>query len=471
MAADDLRIIKPQSGPQEAFAASPADIAIYGGAAGGGKSFALLMEPLRHCTTNKDFAAVFFRRKTTEVRNPGGLWDVSSKLYPLVGAKPIEHVLEWNWPKGGKVKFAHLEHEKTVYDWQGSQVPLICFDELTHFSKTQFFYMLSRNRSECGVRPYVRATTNPDADSWVAEFIAWWIDQDTGLPIPERSGVVRWFIRINDSLIWTDTREQMLLEHGRGDLPEDHEEQIQPKSVTFIAAKLSDNKILMKADPAYRANLMAQSAVERARLMDGNWKIRPAAGLYFRREWVRVIDAAPAGLEWIRFWDLAATEKTDMNDPDWTVGVKMGIQRAPDRTIQRIVVADARRLRESPMRVRSAITNTAEADSRNVRIGFFKDPGQAGKDQAQNLVAMLARYTAKAYPISGDKVTLFGPFSAQCEAGNVEFVRGGWNDVLFGQLEGFPEAAHDDDADACSGAFNALTAGAGLTQTAMVPGL
>lgn len=462
MAAEVARIIRPQPGPQEAFAASSADIAIYGGAAGGGKSFALLMEPLRHVTGNREFAAVFFRRKTTEVRNPGGLWDVSSKLYPLLGGKPVEHVLEWSWQQGGKVKFAHLEHEKNVYDWQGSQIPLICFDELTHFSKSQFFYMLSRNRSECGVVPYVRATTNPDADSWVAEFIAWWIDQETGMPIPERSGVVRWFVRINDSICWGDTRDELKERFG---------EEVEPKSVTFIGAKLSDNQILMKADPSYKANLMAQSAVERARLMDGNWKIRPAAGLYFRREWVKVIDAAPAGLEWIRFWDLAATEKTDMNDPDWTVGVKMGIQRAPDRSIQRIVVADARRMRESPRGVRNAITNTAEADGRNVRIGFFKDPGQAGKDQAQSLVAMLPRFAAKAYPISGDKVTLFGPFSAQCEAGNVEFVRGSWNEAVFSQLEGFPDAAHDDEADACSGAFNALANGTGLTATANPKGL
>ncbi len=447
MAADDVRVIRPQPGPQEAFAASAADIAIYGGAAGGGKSFALLMEPLRHVTTNAEFAAVFFRRTTTQVRNPGGLWDESAKLYPSVQAQPVKHTLEWVWPKGGRVKFAHLEHDTTVYDWQGAQIPLICFDELTHFTKAQFFYMLSRNRSTCGVRPYVRATTNPDADSWVAEFIAWWIDPDTGLPIPERSGVIRWFVRLNDAILWGDSVEELKERYGAD---------VEPKSVTFIAAKLSDNQILLTADPSYAANLKAQSAVERARLMDGNWKIRPAAGLYFRREWCRVIDARPPGLTWMRFWDLAATEKTDMNDPDWTVGVLMGIKMT-GTTLERCVVADVRRLRESPLGVERAISSTAEADGFGVRIGFFQDPGQAGKAQAAAVVRMLARYQAKAYPISGDKVTLFGAFSAQAEAGAVEYVRAGWNDVVWSQLEGFPEAAHDDDADAHSGAFNALT--------------
>ena len=68
---------------------------------------------------------------------------------------------EWRWPRGGKIKFSHLQFETTVYDWQGAQITLICFDELTHFLAHQFFYMVSRNRSTCGVRPYIRATCNP----------------------------------------------------------------------------------------------------------------------------------------------------------------------------------------------------------------------------------------------------------------------------------------------------------------------
>lgn len=70
--------------------------------------------------------------------------------------------------------------------------------------------MMSRNRSTCGVRPYIRATCNPDADSWVAELIAWWIDQDTGYPIPERSGRIRYFIRYDDKMIWGDTRQELV---------------------------------------------------------------------------------------------------------------------------------------------------------------------------------------------------------------------------------------------------------------------
>jgi len=199
---------------------------------------------------------VFFRRNTTQVRNPGGLWDESMKLYPATGGVPAQSVILWQWPGGGKVKFAHLEHESSKLDWQGAQIPLICFDELTHFSRSQFFYLLSRNRSMCGVKPYIRATCNPDADSWVAELIAWWIDQDTGYPIPERSGVVRYFCVLNDSVLWGDSADELLDRYGNPDLPIGHEDQIRPKSLTFIGAKLTDNRALMAADPGSSMALM-----------------------------------------------------------------------------------------------------------------------------------------------------------------------------------------------------------------------
>ena len=125
------------------------------------------------------------------------------------------------------------------------------FDELTHFSEAQFFYMLSRNRSTCGVKPYVRATCNPDTDSWVADFIEWWINQETGYAIPERLGVLRYFYRIEGELIWGESIEE-LTEKCTG------VEGFSPdlcKSVTFIASSVYDNEALLRIDPGYLANL------------------------------------------------------------------------------------------------------------------------------------------------------------------------------------------------------------------------
>lgn len=435
--------IRPQEGPQTDFLATSADIAITGGSAGGGKTWSLLLEPLRHVTNTPDFYAVYFRRTTVQVRAPGGLWDESFKLYKPAGGSPLNQPLEWKWDKGGKIKFAHLEHEHTVNEWQGAQVALIMFDELTHFTKSQFFYMLSRNRSLCGVHPYMRATTNPDADSWVKELISWWIDDDTGLAIPERSGILRWFVRLNDAIIWGDSKEALQKIHPEA----------QPLSLTFVPSKLSDNKLLTLKDPSYKSKLMGMNMVERARLLDGNWKIRPSAGLFFQRRWVEVVDALPAKMNMVRFWDLAATEKTDDNDPDYTVGLKMGLKDGIYYVIDRV------KFRGSPAKVEEAIKNTASSDMGIVSIGMPQDPGQAGKMQMDYYSRMLAGYYVQFFNERGNKINRFSAFSAQSQVGNVKVLRGDWNDDFFTTLEAFPDAAHDDDVDACSGAFNMLLKG------------
>lgn len=444
----DPTIIGPQPGPQEAFLSSSADIVIYGGSAGGGKSFGLLIEPMRHVNV-KGFNAVLFRRTTVDLRNRGGLWSESQEMYSAAYGTPRESpLMEWRFRSGAVIQFAHLEHDKTVLSWQGAQVCLVGFDELTQFSEYQFWYMLSRNRSMCGVKPYVRCTTNPEADSWVGRLIAWWINQDTGYAIPERAGIVRYFVRVNDSLVWGDAPEDLLM------YVDDRGDPIPPKSLTFIPASLEDNKKLMQADPGYRANLLALGTVERERLLKGNWKIRPSAGLYFQREWVEVVDKAPNILRRVRGWDLAATEERDGTDPDWTCGNLMGL----DKETGRFWVLDHVYGRLSPHRVEKLLSDTARRDGKSVMIGIPQDPAQAGKAQKVALARLLSGYNVRFRPASGDKITRFSAFSAQAEAQNVSIVRGAWNDRWFRQLENFPpdDHGHDDDADATSEAFGTL---------------
>ena len=118
---------------------------------------------------------------------------------------------------------------------------------------------------------------------------------------------------------------------------------------------------------------------------------------------------------------------------------------------------DMVRARANPGDIERLLLETAKQDGTRVRIGFGQDPGQAGKSQAHHLVRALDGFTAAAAPESGDKLTRFGPFSSQCRAGNVKIRRGSWNEELFRALEGFPEVAHDDDVDACSGALEMLS--------------
>jgi predicted phage terminase large subunit-like protein len=439
------------AGPQTEFLRSPADICIYGGAAGGGKTVGLILEPLRHATRVANFTAVFFRRSTPQITNPGGLWDESQNFYPRLGGTPHVGMREWRWPRAGRIKFSHLQFDSTVYAWQGAQIALICFDELTHFTAHQFFYMVSRNRSTCGVKPYIRATCNPDADSWVADFLAWWIDPESGLAIPERAGVLRYYVRVAEKTIWADRPEELVQYLPQ---PEDLPPSIEPPrpiSVTFIPATVFNNPILLRANPEYYAWLLSLPTLERERLLGGNWKIRPAPGLYFRREWCAIVDEVPADIDSVRYWDLAATEKTERNDPDWTVGIKLGRDRSGGYHLLDMV-----RARANPGDVERLLLNTAQQDGKRVRIGFGQDPGQAGKSQAQHLVRALDGFTVTPAAESGDKLTRFGPFSSQCRAGNVKIRRGAWNEELFRVLEGFPDLAHDDEVDACSGALEML---------------
>lgn len=434
--------LRPQEGAQMQFLSSNADIVIYGGAAGGGKTWAMVAEPLRHCKV-KGFTAAVFRRNSTQIFNPGGLWDAASRLYPLFKAQPRLVRAEWAFPSGAVIRFGHLADEQSVHSWQGSELCLLCMDELTHFSEHQFNYMLSRNRSLCGIRPYVRATCNPDADSWVKDYIDWYIGED-GYPIHERSGIIRYMCRVDNAVIFADTPQELTEKYG-GD--------VMPKSFTFIYSSLYDNKILMQTNPEYLANLKGLAKVERERLLYGNWKIRPAAGLYFRKEWVNIVDAAPVNMRRIvRYWDLAATEKTPENDPDKTVGVKMGITDDG-----RVYVLDCVSFFASPAGTRNNIRNIASQDGNRVIVGIPQDPAQAGKSQVFDYTKLLHGYTIKARAESGDKELRFSPFSAQCENGNVTFLRGAWNDDLFYWLEGFPDARYKDYADACSGAYALLT--------------
>ena len=456
-------VIKPQPGPQEKFLSSSADIVVYGGAAGGGKTYSLLMEPLRHMDV-PGFTCTIFRKNATQITIDGGLLDESISIYGnLESAEmrvtPRPH---WTFNKCARVSFMHIDCDADLNKYQGSQICLIGFDELTHFTENSFFYMMSRNRSTCGVRPYIRATCNPDCDSWVARLIAWWIDQHTGYPIKERDGVIRYFYRVGGDIIWGDTKAEVKAQVPDADKISEvagvpFEDLC--KSMTFIASSVYDNKELLKVNPEYLASLNALPLVERERFLNGNWKIRPAAGLYFRREQTTIVKSVPGKLMYVvRSWDLAATESTAENkDPDRTAGVLMG--RLDNG---QYIVLDVKRYAVNASTVRQMVLSTAATDKAtyNCRLTSLpQDPGQAGKEQAQSYVRMLAGYNVKTLPVSGDKIVRAEPFAAQWQQGNILLLEGVWNDTYIEELEGFPDAPHDDQVDASSDAFKLCIGG------------
>ena len=413
-------------------------------------SFALLLEPLRYMDV-EGYKAVVFRQNYTQIMAAGGLWDESSKMYRLLSNAVATMSPKAHWTFGGKavINFDYLARDDDVYKWQGSQICFIGFDELTHFSEKQFFYMLSRNRSTCGVKPYVRATCNPDADSWVAKFIAWWIDPDTGYPIKERSGVKRYFTRVDDTVIWGDTAEECAEKSGV-DIS-------LCKSVTFIASSIHDNKALLEADPSYLASLNALSLVERERLLNGNWKIKPAAGLYFPRSGIRIVNTIPDKLvTTVRAWDLAATEITTSNkDPDRTCGTLWGRMRNGQ-----YIILDGKRVAKNAANVRDLIVSTAKQDKTiygTSKIFIPQDPGQAGKDQSRSYSKILTGYSFMSNPVTGNKITRAEPMAAQWQNGNIYMLEGEWNKPYLDEMDGFPDLLHDDYVDSSSDGFRIVS--------------
>jgi predicted phage terminase large subunit-like protein len=437
-------VIRPQKGRQEQFLSNPADIVIYGGSAGGGKTYAVLLECLRH-VGNPNFSAVVFRRTYPQISAPGGLWDASLRIFPYAGGKAKTTAKEWHFPSGAKVVFRHLKLEKDRLAWQGSEIPLIIFDELTHFTQDQFFYLLSRNRSTCGVRPYIRATTNPDESSWVADMVSRYLinqgddEEIVGTADPAKAGTLQYFNRVDGHIIWSDRPSE------------------DSKSFSFVPATIFDNPKLLEADPGYLSNLKALPRVDRMRLLGGNWRVKAAAGKIYKLEWFTLTGQTFQQLlstpgRWCRFWDFASRiEQHRGDDPDWTAGAL--VFKPMDESLPAVIV-DLICEQRSPSGVDQLIRQTTCIDPPQTQICWYQDPGQAGVYQTSKLMELLAGFNAMGVVDPLNKIQRAKPLSAALEVQDVLCLRGEWNRDFFNQMISFPDGKHDDMVDAVNGAYN-----------------
>lgn len=458
--------IEPQAGKQWSAFASSADVVFYGGSAGGGKTWWLTYEPMRH-VRRKGFNAIIFRRTNPELMGGGSVWEESKTLYPHFGGRSrMSPVLDWTFETDDDgtslVEMRHLQHPKDLLAHQSKQYCLIEFDELTHFPEEMFWYLFSRNRSTCGVKPYIRAAMNPDPDSWVAEFIEWYIDQETGYAIEERGGVIRHFIRYDEAIEWGESEEELEEKFPayffdvNGKRNNKHS-----TTFTFIPARLEDNPKMLEVDPQYESRMDLLPKVDRERLRWGNWKIKPAAGMYFPRHKAEIVEEAPVEvIGRVRGWDKAATKPTPKNPrPDWTVGPLMSRDRQGI-----IYIEHVHRMQDNPLEVEGAITGYAGTDPRGTSVAMWQDPAQAGKSEAAHFTRLLFGVEIDFFKANQDKTTFAKPFSSQWLAGNVKLVRGPWNEPFLKVMENFagPDTEGvDDDVDGCSVCF--LKLGAGMT--------
>jgi predicted phage terminase large subunit-like protein len=443
----EVKVIKPQ--PKQAeFLSCNADIAIYGGAVSSGKTFAILLECLRHYN-NPRFVALILRCSSKTIKGAGGIWAAMQQLYTPLSPTFNETSTKVKFPSGAVIECNSIYHDKEVNSYQGNEYALICFEELTQFSEFKFNYLLSRNRTNCGIEPYVRATCNPAPDSWLAKFLesGGYIDDDGWIP-DDMSGKVRWFIRQNDEILWADTKEELEKLYGADSFP---------KSFTFIKGTIYDNPEFLEKNQSYLASLNALPSFERKTLLEGNWKVRLSKGIFFNRNNFQYIDKSelPSDLKLCRSWDRAATKPHEGNkDPDWTVGLKLGFSPS----LKQWFILDVERFRDGPAVVRQRIKSCAERDGKDVLILLEQEPGSSGKADVQDIISSLQGYNAKAVNVGTNKETRATPIAAQVENHSVFIVKGGnWADNFLGEMECFPDPKiHDDQVDALSLGVNYL---------------
>jgi len=419
-----LKFLTPKTPPfcpeepsltQKVFLRTNALEALFGGAAGGGKSSALLMAALQYVDV-PNYNAILFRRTYADLALPGAIMD---RFQAWIANYDD---VRWNannytavFPSGARISFGYLNNSQDYLRYKGAEFQFIGMDEVTEIRENDYRYLFSRLRRPASgpvskVPLRMRAASNP-APNWV--------------------------------------RQRFIVEG-------------QSTGRIFVPSMLTDNPGIDAE--SYRLSLQALDPVERRRLEEGDWWSTTLGSMFERESIVLVeqneIPQLTSTARAVRFWDLAATEPSQTNpDPDWTVGTLMLF----DQGIAYIL--DVKKVRAKGEKVEQFIAQTAYEDGHGVAIRMEQEPGSSGKA----LVDQYARYVLPGYDFAGirstgDKITRARPFAAAVANGNARCVRGVWLTDWLDELASFPEAcSHDDQVDSAVGAFTFL-AGLGLPQ-------
>lgn len=399
----------------------------FGGAAGGGKSDALLMAALQYVDV-PHYNAILFRRSFTDLTLPGALLDRAREWLGGLDARWDDREHTWKFPKirpcdlhdgrdgrrdspcdsGGSLTFGYLQTDRQKYRYQSADFQFIGFDELTQFSEGMYTYLFSRLRKEKSLKVPLRMRSGSNPGGFGHEWVK------------------RRFIDLK-------TRR--------------------PEAI-FVPSKIDDNPSLDRTE--YLHALAQLDPITRARMLAGDWDIQEDG--MFKARWFNWADVRPATstLRLVRYWDLAATAATPESDPDWTAGALCAI----DTYTGAWWIVDLVRDRLNSNGVERLVRSTAEKDGRAVPVIIEQEPGASGK----SLLNYYARLVLPGFNVRGArpvhaKDVRAAPVASQAEAGNLYLVRAQWNAAFLDEAEGFPYAQHDDQVDAVSGAFAVLTTG------------
>lgn len=219
-----------------------------------------------------------------DLKRGGGVIDTfSQELYGGYGQIRMSEMPRLTFPQGSWIDFCHLadqSYKAIMRRFKSSQYDWIYLDELTEFEWDAFRALLTRNRGKSAYAGKCLATTNPERESWIRDFIDWYVDED-GYIIPERDGVIRYFFirgKTIKEIAWGSTKEEVYRQ-CRFEIDELVESQKMSdwrpfvKSFTFYEGRMSDNKEMLENNPGYVGTIAMMGESERKKLLGGNWNV------------------------------------------------------------------------------------------------------------------------------------------------------------------------------------------------------
>jgi len=428
----------------------------------------------------KDFTCTVARKSRPELTRQGGLVAESRQFYEPFGGAFNKTNLVWTFPSGAEISFLGVPDESMLGSLQGLQTQRLAIDEVgDDWSLDTVLFLLSRVRSATSKRKsQVFMTCNPNHRSFLKDWLEYCLDPDTGVPVEGTENMVRWMVVLDGKVLWADSAEECFELHGaprrmtyglglsaEDVLKIDPNLLFLPKSFRFIPCGVYQNPYLLPPrNTSYLANLLAQPRKNQLKFLHGSWANIDVGQAHFKPEWCKriTIHDLPEGLQYVRAYDLAASEKSEANrNPDASVGILMA--RDP---FGHYYLIDMLKMFERPHNLLQKIISQANLDGLDVPIVIPQDAGGSGKIAAQHFVSVLseAGCIVKVDVMSGHsgKLNRGLPFCQIAESGMVSIVIGNWNEEylrVMSDFEGTPETMrkiHDDEWDATSSGFKFL---------------
>jgi phage terminase large subunit-like protein len=433
---------------QTQFLGLDAEEAFFGGSVGGGKSVALLYDALKNVDV-PGYIAGLFRLTDEDWAQPDSLLARCREWFADTPARWEASTNSFRFPSGALIHFGsghngHMPSFRRAYE--GISFQMLGFDELPQWPEALYRFLIGsrlrpgENKRHVPLR--ARGTGNPGGQEWVRErFIDAAALPDGRTYREDWTGLIESGEPIPTDAVYqsppSSDAEDLAAKYGR-----------KAQGAFFVPSFLDDNPGFDGERGAdYRMRLVTLDPVTRAQTA-GDWWVN-AAGKLFRPEWFQYLETEPAGLEWLRSWDLAGTAATKPgDDPAFTAGSK--VARWPDPTDPRrvrIVVSDLQHFRADPGGTEDRVLTTANEDGPLTRIMFEQEPGSAGKSVVATFRRLLPGHQVEAMTKSGPKEEYWRPLSALASSKLLYFVRGPWNRVAVDQLKELPASKKKDIAD------------------------